>query len=92
MSFFFLDFIGSTSPDPFDLSAMNNDLIGGATTPTARTEIGLIGSYGASDGNTGARPKKSMQSLLGEHSNLVNLDNLVTSGKHPGTIPAWNFI
>ncbi len=28
--------------------------------------------------NTGAKPKKTMvESLLGEHSNLVNLDNIV---------------
>jgi hypothetical protein len=27
--------------------------------------------------NTGAKPKKSVESLLGEHSNLVNLDSLV---------------
>merc|ERR1712059_142406 len=27
--------------------------------------------------NTGAKPKKTVESLLGEHSNLVNLDNLV---------------
>lgn len=27
--------------------------------------------------NTGAKPKKIVESLLGEHSNLVNLDNLV---------------
>ena len=26
---------------------------------------------------TGAKPKKSVESLLGEHSNLVNLDSLV---------------
>ena len=26
---------------------------------------------------TGAKPKKGVESLLGEHSNLVNLDNLV---------------
>ena len=27
-------------------------------------------------GATGARPKNAVESLLGEHSNLVNLDNL----------------
>ena len=27
--------------------------------------------------NTGVKPKKGVESLLGEHSNLVNLDNLV---------------
>ena len=34
--------------------------------------------------NTGAKPKKSVNSLLGEHSNLVNLDNLVTDSKNQG--------
>ena len=34
--------------------------------------------------NTGAKPKKSVNSLLGEHSNLVNLDNLVTDSKKEG--------
>lgn len=29
--------------------------------------------------NTGARPKNTVESLLGEHSNLVNLDSLVKS-------------
>jgi hypothetical protein len=27
--------------------------------------------------SSGAKPKKSVESILGEHSNLVNLDNLV---------------
>jgi hypothetical protein len=40
--------------------------------------------------NTGARPKKIVESLLGEHSNLVNLDNLtqvllLTPPIHPTT-------
>lgn len=30
---------------------------------------------------TGARPKKGVQSIIEEHSNLVNLDNLLTSNK-----------
>lgn len=34
--------------------------------------------------NTGAKPKKSVQSILGEHSNLVNLDNLVSETKTQG--------
>lgn len=38
--------------------------------------------------NTGARPKKIVESLLGEHSNLVNLDNL-TQAK-PANVPAKN--
>jgi len=38
--------------------------------------------------NTGARPKKIVESLLGEHSNLVNLDNLVQP--KPATVAAKN--
>ena len=34
--------------------------------------------------HTGTKPKSTVQTLLGEHSNLVNLDDLVTSGKQPG--------
>lgn len=35
--------------------------------------------------NTGAKPKKTMvESLLGEHSNLVNLDNIVQAKPKPG--------
>lgn len=35
--------------------------------------------------NTGAKPKKTMvESLLGEHSNLVNLDNIVQVKAKPG--------
>lgn len=41
-------------------------------------------SSGAIASNTGAKPKKSVHSLLGEHSNLVNLDNLVTDKKNQG--------
>merc|ERR1712113_1282558 len=37
--------------------------------------------------NTGAKPKKSVNSLLGEHSNLVNLDNLVTDSKNQARNP-----
>ena len=33
---------------------------------------------------TGTKPKSTVQTLLGEHSNLVNLDDLVTSGKQTG--------
>merc|ERR1719242_2498337 len=35
----------------------------------------------------GAKPKKSVNSLLGEHSNLVNLDNLVTDSKKEARNP-----
>merc|ERR1719369_2652739 len=39
----------------------------------------------------GAKPKQqSMNSLLGEHSNLVNLDNLVTDSKNQGQNPFEN--
>lgn len=48
-----------------------------STTPTP----GAIGGGGASGG---AKPKKSVQTLLGEHSNLVNLDNLVSETSKTG--------
>ena len=35
---------------------------------------------------TGARPKKGVQSIIEEHSNLVNLDNLLTSSKNQGNL------
>merc|ERR1712029_788164 len=57
------------SPNPFDLGEM------GSTLP-------LTWASGAIASNTGAKPKKSVHSLLGEHSNLVNLDNLVTDKKN----------
>ena len=40
--------------------------------------------------NTGAKPKNSVHTLLGEHSNLVNLDNLVTDSK--SAAGNWNSI
>ena len=36
--------------------------------------------------STGAKPKKTVQSLLGEHSKLVNLDNLVSANATQGEI------
>lgn len=48
--------LGTTSPNPFDMSEMGSELSSG----------------------TGARPKKTVQSILGEHPNLVNLDDLVS--------------
>jgi len=59
---------GTTSPNPFDLGDL------GSTLPLTHSAM-------ASNGNTGAKPKNSVHSLLGEHSNLVNLDNLVTDSK-----------
>jgi len=56
---------GTTSPNPFDLGDM------GSTLPPTQ----MVSN------NTGAKPKNSVHSLLGEHSNLVNLDNLVTDSK-----------
>eukprot|EP00092_Neocalanus_flemingeri_P074529 GFUD01092181.1.p1 GENE.GFUD01092181.1~~GFUD01092181.1.p1 ORF type:complete len:594 (+),score=157.88 GFUD01092181.1:218-1999(+) len=53
------------SPNPWDLSGL--DPMGGQTD--------LLGNNVVM--NTGAKPKKIVESLLGEHSNLVNLDNLV---------------
>jgi len=48
---------------------------------------GLDPMAGATVQNTGARPKKIVESLLGEHSNLVNLDSLIQpkSANVPGT-------
>lgn len=57
---------GTTSPNPFDMSGLSSNLSSGAVMAS----------------NTGAKPKKSVHSLLGEHSNLVNLDNLVTDKKN----------
>ena len=48
---------------------------------------GVGGMSTASKNNsshTGTKPKSTVQTLLGEHSNLVNLDDLVTSGKQQG--------
>jgi len=53
------------SPNPWDLSGL--DPMGGQT-DLLGNNVGM---------NTGAKPKKIVESLLGEHSNLVNLDNLV---------------
>ena len=36
--------------------------------------------------HTGTKPKSTVETLLGEHSNLVNLDDLVTSGKQQGNV------
>jgi len=55
----------SQSPNPWDLSGL--DPMGGQT-DLLGNNVGM---------NTGAKPKKIVESLLGEHSNLVNLDNLV---------------
>jgi len=62
---------GTTSPNPFDLGEMGS----------------VLSSQSVSSTNTGAKPKKSVQSLLGEHSNLVNLDNLVTDSKNTARNP-----
>jgi len=53
------------SPNPWDLSGL--DPMSGQTDLLGNS-VGI---------NTGAKPKKTVESLLGEHSNLVNLDNLV---------------
>jgi len=61
---------GSTSPNPFDLGGLGTTLM-----PTTN------GSNNSNNVNaaTGTKPKKGVQSILGEHSNLVNLDELVSS-------------
>ena len=61
---------GGTSPNPFDLAEMGSTLNSGPSPAMGHS--------------TGAKPKKSVHSLLGEHSNLVNLDNLVTDSKNNG--------
>jgi epsin len=66
---------GTTSSNPFDLSGL-----GATMQPLTANNL-----------QSGAKPKqKSMNSLLGEHSNLVNLDNLVTDAKNPTQNPFEN--
>lgn len=82
-SFYFIS-IGSISPNPFDLNDMGSNLqqpmmSSSSTTPTPG---GLGGANGGAIG--GAKPKKSVQTLLGEHSKLVNLDNLVSESSKTG--------
>ena len=58
--------------------------LSGTTSPNP-FDLGDMGStMPLTINNTGAKPKKSVNSLLGEHSNLVNLDNLVTDSKNQG--------
>ena len=68
---------GSTSPNPFDLSEMGAGLrpmqAGNSSTSTSPITTG-----------GGAKPKKSVQSMLGEHSKLVNLDDLVSGAATQG--------
>lgn len=45
---------------------------------------------GVTHTNTGAKPKKIVESLLGEHSNLVNLDNLIQPKTTGTTVAAKN--
>jgi hypothetical protein len=62
---------GTTSPNPFDMGGMNSG-VGGLNSSVPKS----------GPSHTGTKPKAStVQTMLGEHSNLVNLDNLVTSGK-----------
>jgi len=61
------------SPNPWDLSGL--DPMSGQT-DLLGNNVGM---------NTGAKPKKIVESLLGEHSNLVNLDNLVQPKVSGGT-------
>lgn len=71
---------GTTSPNPFDLSDLQSGLKEPNTlAPSSSSNLGPMAS-------TGAKPKKpgGVQAILGEHSNLVNLDELVSSGKQPG--------
>lgn len=71
---------GSTSPNPFDLSEMGAGLRpmqAGNSSSTSPITTG-----GSAVG--GAKPKKSVQSMLGEHSKLVNLDDLVSGASTQG--------
>jgi len=68
---------GTVSPNPFDLGGLQSTL-----------EPTVNGSSSSTAGNglmTGTKPKaKAYNAILGEHSNLVNLDELVSSaGKQP---------
>ncbi len=54
------------------------------TSPSLGMGMGMGMGLALDNNNTGAKPKKTVQSLLGEHSNLVNLDNLVTDTKTQG--------
>ncbi|TRY68786.1 hypothetical protein TCAL_03061 [Tigriopus californicus] len=59
---------GVTSPNPFDMGGLSAEL-GSSPIPPGTS---------CSSKATGTKPK-IVQSLLGEHSNLVNLDNLVST-------------
>lgn len=66
----------------------NNGNGNGGTTSPNPFDLGDMGStMPLTINNTGAKPKKSVNSLLGEHSNLVNLDNLVTDSKNQARNP-----
>jgi len=66
----------------------NNGNGNGGTTSPNPFDLGDMGStMPLTSNNTGAKPKKSVNSLLGEHSNLVNLDNLVTDSKNQARNP-----
>lgn len=62
------------SSNPWDLSGLD--------------PMGGVG--GETQSNTGARAKKTVESLLGEHSNLVDLDNLVQPKSNNGSVPVKN--
>ena len=68
-------YLGTTSPNPFDMGGMSSG-VGGISSAASKSD----------SCHTGAKPKSTVQTLLGEHSNLVNLDDLVTSGKPQGSI------
>ncbi len=48
-----------------------------------------LGEMRAGLTETGARPKKGVQSIIEEHSNLVNLDNLLTTSKNQGEMAVF---
>merc|ERR1712001_305249 len=67
--------------------------IGGTTSPNPFDMSGLSPNLMSTPSafNTGTKPKKSVHSLLGEHSNLVNLDNLVTADNKKNSTQGMQF-
>lgn len=65
----------TASPNPFDMNEMGETL----NPSPSNGEMLRPSSASPNAIGGGAKPKKTVQSLLGEHSNLVNLDDLVSS-------------
>lgn len=65
----------SVSPDPFDLTSLENGL---SNSPVPRSN-----SRNATNSPHIDTTKKTPQAFLGENSSLVNLDNLITTPAVP---------